>query len=241
MRTSDLSIIIPTLNDGAVLMPLLHTLQILRQTGQEIILSDGGSTDNTCTLARPLVDRVVQGAAGRAQQMNRGACQAQGHWLWFVHADTRLTTKAAQTFVRYLQRARSDWGYCGLGLDSQRLIFQVIAFLMRQRTRLSRIATGDQGIFVRHLLFEQIGGYTAIPLMEDIALCRQLKHRSRPACAPIRLMTSARRWQRQGILRTVLLMWWLRFAYFIGVSPVRLAAWYRPCSSPASVLRTADC
>ncbi|MEM6405856.1 MAG: TIGR04283 family arsenosugar biosynthesis glycosyltransferase [Pseudomonadota bacterium] len=241
MHTIDLSIIIPTLNDGAVLMPLLQTLQTLRQAGQEIILSDGGSMDNTCLLAQPLVDQIVQGPAGRAQQMNRGARQAQGCWLWFVHADTRLTIDATQEFFGHLQHTRSDWGYCRLNFDSPRLVFRVIAQLMQQRTRFSQIATGDQGIFVRRRLFEQIGGYSAIPLMEDIALSRQLKHHSRPEYAPIRLMTSARRWQRQGIVRTILLMWWLRFAYFIGVSPARLAVWYQPCPSPATVSPIADC
>ena len=173
--------------------------------------------------------------------MNRGAQYAQGHWLWFVHADTRLTADTAQAFVRYLQYTRPDWGYCGLHLDDRRWIFRVIAWLMQQRTRLSRIATGDQGIFVQRRLFEQLGGYAAMPLMEDIALSRRLKQYSHSACAPIRLTTSARRWQQQGILRTILLMWWLRFAYFIGISPHRLAAWYRSCPSPAPVLRIVDC
>jgi rSAM/selenodomain-associated transferase 2 len=240
MPTVYLSIIIPTLNEGAVLLPLLQSLQRLRHIGHEIILSDGGSTDHTCVLAQPLVDRIVHGPAGRAQQMNRGAHQAKGCWLWFVHADTRLTQQAVQVFVNYLPQTQADWGYCGLRFTDRRQIFWVIANLMQQRTRLSQIATGDQGIFVRHDLFTKIGGYAAIPLMEDIALSRQLKRHSRPDCAPIQLTTSARRWQQRGVWRTILLMWWLRFAYFLGISPTRLAAWYQPCPSPASDSHTAD-
>ncbi len=241
MPTVYLSIIIPTLNEGAVLLPLLQSLQILRQAGQEIILSDGGSIDQTCALAQPLVDQIVHGPAGRAQQMNRGARQATGCWLWFVHADTRLTQQTVQTFGNYLQQTQVGWGYCDLRFADQRQIFRVIAYLMRQRTRLSQIATGDQGIFVRHDLFVQIGGYATIPLMEDIALSRQLKRHCRPDCAPVQLTTSARRWQQRGVWRTILLMWWLRVAYFIGIPPTRLATWYRPCPSPASDSHTADC
>jgi rSAM/selenodomain-associated transferase 2 len=230
MQKPFISIIIPTFNEGAVLAPLLQALQKARHIGGEIILSDGGSTDQTCVLALPWVDHLITGSSGRAIQMNRAAASAQGDWLWFLHADSHLVT-SVQHFITYLQDSSADWGHCHLRLDADQLIFRLIGYLMHQRSRFSQIATGDQGIFVRRVLFDQLGGYPMIPLMEDIALSKSLKRESRPACGPMHLLTSARRWQQHGILRTILLMWSLRLAYFFGVSPIRLATWYQPCNS----------
>ena len=228
-----LSIILPTLNEGAVLVPLLQALQSVRPCGCEIILSDGGSIDQTCSLAESWVDHLVTGSRGRAVQMNRGAAVAQGDWLWFVHADSCLINDI-QPLIAFLQQTSAQWGHCRLRLDADRPIFRLIEGLMHRRTRLSHIATGDQGIFVRRTIFEQLGGYPAIPLMEDIALSTALKRCSRPVLGPLTILTSARRWQRHGIVRTIVLMWWLRFAFYIGVSPTRLATWYRPCNSSNS-------
>ena len=229
-QTLYLSIIVPTLNDGAVLIPLLQALQSVRQNGCDIIVSDGGSLDQTKVLAEPWIDHWVSGAPGRAIQMNRGAVLAQGEWLWFVHADTRFIDDI-RPFAAYLQQTAAQWGHCPVRLDADQPIFRLIEWLMHRRTRFSQIVTGDQGIFVRRAIFEQMGGYPAIPLMEDIALSSALKRHSRPVMAPLSLLTSARRWQQHGIIRTILLMWWLRLAFYLGVAPARLAIWYQPCNA----------
>ena len=232
-QTLYLSIIIPTLNDGAVLIPLLLRLQSIRHCGCEIIVSDGGSMVQSCALAEPWVDHWVSGTPGRAIQMNRGAALANGVWLWFVHADSRFTADL-RPFLTCLRLSSADWGHCCVQLDADPLIFRWIERLMHHRTRFSQIATGDQGIFVRRKVFEHMGGYPAIPLMEDIALSAGLKRLGRPVCAPLRVLTSARRWQRHGVIRTIILMWWLRLAFYLGVSPARLATWYRPCNASNS-------
>lgn len=227
-----LSIVIPTLDEGAVIGSLLDALQPLRARGVELILADGGSRDATVALARPRVDRLIQCAPGRARQMNRGAAAALGEWLWFLHADTGLSRPAGD-YLRAIQDCRRDWGRFDVRLDAPGRIYRLIGFLMNWRSRLSGMVTGDQGLFVRRDLFQRLGGFAEIPLMEDIELSRRLRRHHRPASPRLALWTSARRWQRHGVLRTVLLMWRLRLAYFLGVPPQRLVHRYRQCSSPA--------
>lgn len=226
-----LSIIVPSLNEGAIILPLLQSLQAIRKQGHEVLLADGGSRDGTLVLAKPLVDRVIQGSAGRAAQMNRAAAQAQGDILWFVHADTAWVMPV-DGIVQAITNSAAQWGFCQVRLDAQPIIYRVIESLMNWRACFSRIATGDQGIFVQRGLFQQIGGYQNIPLMEDVALSKTLRKIAQPACLPQLLTTSARRWQTQGVIRTLLLMWRLRLAYFLGVPPQHLAKHYRLCSSP---------
>ncbi len=226
-----LSIVIPTLDEGEVIATLLTALQPLRSMGGELILVDGGSRDRTCEQAASLVDCLVFSPAGRALQMNRGAQAAKGEWLWFVHADTRLVERPAD-YLAAILASRAGWGRCDIRIDGAQPIFRVIERMMNWRSRLSGIATGDQGLFVRRTLFKQLGGFADIPLMEDIELCRRLRARERPNALSLRLQTSARRWQRQGVWRTLVLMWRLRLAYFLGGDPERLARDYRQCSSP---------
>jgi rSAM/selenodomain-associated transferase 2 len=227
-----LSVVIPALNEGAVIAGLLKDLQPLRELGCELIVVDGGSGDNTRELARPLADRVLVSEPGRALQMNRGAATASGDWLWFVHADSRLLCEAS----RYLQAivdGPSPWGRFDVRLDVRGRVFRLIETMMNLRSRLSGIVTGDQGLFVRRDLFERSRGYAGIPLMEDIELSRRLRLQLRPHCVHgLRLGASARRWQRHGVLRTLLLMWRLRLAYFLGAEPAGLAKVYRQCASP---------
>jgi rSAM/selenodomain-associated transferase 2 len=219
------------LNEGEVIEPLLCALQPLRDQDCEIILSDGGSTDSTRDKARPLCDRIVIVRPGRAAQMNRAAAEASGQWLWFVHADTRFR-HSPDGLLAFFQSMEKDWGFFSIRLDAAGWRFRLIEWMMNRRSRFSRIGTGDQGLFVRRSLFEQLGGFADIPLMEDVELCKRLRRLGRPQVAATRLVTSARRWQRHGVVRTVLLMWRLRLAYFLGVSPERLAQHYRLCSSP---------
>jgi len=226
-----LSVIVPTLNEGAVIESLLRELQPLRQAGCELIVSDAGSADDTCVLAGQLADKVVSGTAGRALQMNRGAEAAAGDWLWFVHADTRFQHPTIE-FLELFRRMSSDWGFFAVRLDADGASYRLIETLMNIRSRFSRVGTGDQGLFVRRELFEQLHGFALIPLMEDVELSKRLRRLSAPRFVARPLLTSARRWQRQGMVHTILLMWRLRLAYFLGVSPQRLAKHYRVCSSP---------
>ncbi len=223
----NISVIIPTLNEEGHIERTLTALQQLRSAGHEIILSDGGSSDRTVAIARPLVDKIVTGASGRAIQMNRGAEQASGDILWFLHADT-MVPPAIDTILDRLTDRRSPWGRFDIRLSGTRPIFRIIESMMNLRSRITGIATGDQGIFMLRYAFDQVGGFAEIPLMEDIAMSARLKGIGPPACLKQRLLTSSRRWEQNGIVKTILLMWWLRLAYFLGASPDYLARRYRP-------------
>ena len=201
-------------------------LQGLRRAGHELILVDGGSDDGTRELARSLVDRLIDSSAGRARQMNAGAQVAHGEILWFLHLDSRLPPGAAQQVID--SAGGGGWGRFDVRLSGRHILFRLIERLMNLRSCISGIATGDQGIFVHRELFFAPDGFPDIPLMEDIVLSRRLRCRRRPVCLRPPLVTSSRRWERHGILRTVLLMWYLRLAYFLGASPDYLARLYNP-------------
>jgi rSAM/selenodomain-associated transferase 2 len=223
---SHIAIILPVLNEEAQITACLTRLQPLRAQNCELIVVDGGSADRTVALAKPLVDQVILGPRGRAAQMNAGARQARGDILWFLHADSLPPPDAATLIRAALAPSNRQWGRFDVRLSGRHPLLRVVETLMNVRSRLTAIATGDQGIFVRRALFERIGGYPPIGLMEDIALSRLLKRHGRPVCLRQRLTTSSRRWERNGILRTILLMWRLRLAYFLGADPNRLARIY---------------
>ncbi len=220
-----LSIIVPCLNEEAVVVECLAALAPLREQGAELILVDGGSEDATPVLARPWVDRLLAGPPGRARQMNAGAREAGGDILLFLHADTRLPGDAGRLVTSALEAGRL-WGRFDVEIEGRPLMLRVVAWLMNVRSRMSGIATGDQAIFVLRDAFRDIGGYPDIPLMEDIALSKRLKSLGRPACLCARVTTSGRRWERHGVWRTILLMWRLRLKYFFGADPRALAARY---------------
>ena len=220
-----LSVVVPTLDEAEALPAALAAA---RQPGvTEIIVVDGGSRDGTLALARALADRVLETARGRARQMNAGAAVARGDVLLFLHADTRLPAGYAQAVARALADPRVVGGRFDVRLDATGVAYRVVGRLISVRSRVTRVATGDQAIFVRRAVFGRLGGYPAVPLMEDVALSRALKRAGRVACLGETVVTSARRWQRHGVARTVLLMWALRAAYYVGVSPARLARVYR--------------
>ncbi len=221
-----LSIIIPVLNEADHLFTCLHALQPLRRQNCELLVVDGGSADASAALATPLADRVLTAPKGRAVQMNAGARAAKGEILWFLHSDSLPPSQAVAAIRQALAGGDRHWGRFDVRLSSSRAPLRVVETLMNQRSRLTGIATGDQGIFVRRQVFEQVGGYPAIPLMEDIALSRTLKRIGRPVCLGQRLLTSSRRWEQQGVCSTILLMWRLRLAYFCGADPARLARIY---------------
>jgi rSAM/selenodomain-associated transferase 2 len=220
-----LSIVMPVLNEAAEIEAALRALAPYRARGVEVVVADGGSSDGTAELARPLADRVLSAPRGRATQMNAGAAAAHGDVFLFLHADTRLPDGADRIVLHTLERSRRVWGRFNAGLDGGRLL-RMIAFAMNWRSRLTGIATGDQAMFATRAAFEATGGFPAIPLMEDVAMSVRLKRVSRPLCLSARVTTSARRWHKHGVLRTVLLMWKLRISYFFGADPLRLARQY---------------
>ena len=221
-----LSIIIPALNEAEQIAATLDSLRPLRRRGVEVIVVDGGSSDATVTTAQNAADRVISAERGRALQMNAGAAAARGEILCFLHADTRLPENADGLIIDGLARARRSWGRFDVWIEGRHPMLKVIATLMNWRSRLSGIATGDQALFITRSLFEAAGRFPEIPLMEDIALSRQLKVYSRPLCIAHRLTTSGRRWEQHGLWRTVLLMWRLRLAYWLGADPRELATRY---------------
>lgn len=221
-----LSIIIPTLNEGKHIQKTLHRLQGFRQRGHEVILVDGGSQDATRAIASNLCDVCVQASKGRAIQMNTGAKLASGEILLFLHADTVLPDDADAAIDKLGKNVSDFWGWFTISFDSQHWMFPIIAFFMAWRSRITGIATGDQSIFVSRKLFQSIGMYPEQALMEDIELSKRLRRRLQPCCLLPKVITSSRRWQKHGIFRTILLMWFLRLAYFCGVDASRLAARY---------------
>ncbi len=218
------SIIIPVLNEAQNISSFLSKLQSLR-TQAEIIIVDGGSQDDTTDLSQPLADKITQSTKGRAKQMNAGAKIASGEILLFLHADTSLPDNSLLLIEKGLSE-KYQWGRFDVELSGNHFMFQVIAFFMNWRSRLTGISTGDQTLFVQKKLFYQIGQFPDIPLMEDIAICKQLKKYSAPLCLKARVITSSRRWQSFGILRTIMLMWWLRLLYFSGCDPKSLSGLY---------------
>lgn len=220
-----LSIVIPVYNEADNIVTSLQRLQACRQQGHEVIVVDGGSQDGTLSLAQGMADQIFSSEPGRAKQMNAGARQATGELLIFLHADTQLPDNAPALMLEALN-SKTHWGRFNVTLSGSHFLFRIIENMMNWRSCLTGIATGDQVIFVKRKIFEQAGAYPSIKLMEDIALSKQLKFFSKPACIKTRVITSSRRWQEKGLLRTMVLMWQLRFLYFIGVSPDKLVLKY---------------
>lgn len=228
-----LSIIIPILNEGEQALACVKGLAPLRGAGHELILVDGGSDQLAAEQLLPWVDRLLISEPGRARQMNQGAQVAQAQVFWFLHADTQVAADAVAAILG-AQSAGPAWGRFDIRLDDNSPLLSLVAHMMNLRSRWSGIATGDQGIFISRELFVQIGGFPDQALMEDIEISKRLKRLRRPVCLRPRLLTSSRRWHQQGIFRTIVLMWGLRLAYWLGVSPQRLAAYYRPCPTTPS-------
>jgi rSAM/selenodomain-associated transferase 2 len=221
-----ISIIVPALDEAAGIERTLAALQPLRSRGAEVIVVDGGSRDATRELARPLADRVLEAPRGRAAQMNAGAAAASGAILLFLHADTSLPEGALDAIEVAVAHPKRAWGRFDVRIEGRGAILAVVAAMMNARSRLTGIATGDQAMFMRRAAFEAAGGFPAIPLMEDVALSKRLKRISRPACIGLRATTSGRRWERDGALATIALMWRLRLAYALGADPRQLARRY---------------
>lgn len=226
-----LSIIMPVLDEGDAIAGALDALAELRGLGVEVIVVDGGSQDATVQRARLRADHVLSASRGRAAQMNAGAAKAAGDVLLFLHADTRLPREAERLVLDGLARSGQgsghDWGRFDVTIAGRHPMLRLVAFMMNLRSRITGIATGDQAVFVKRDAFHAAGGFPDIPLMEDVALSKRLKRTSRPLCLRERATTSGRRWETHGVFRTILLMWRLRLAYFLGADPATLARRYR--------------
>jgi rSAM/selenodomain-associated transferase 2 len=218
------SIIIPTLNEEKTIEPYLLALQPLRNQS-EIIMVDAGNATSSYPHAH-LVDKIINSAKGRARQMNIGASHASGELLIFLHADTYLPDHALQLIEQHIGNDR-QWGRFDIQLSGDHFMLQVIAWMMNRRSRLTGIATGDQVIFVTQVAFAAVGYYPEIELMEDIALSKALKKISPPICINAKAVSSGRRWEKNGIYRTIVLMWSLRLRYFLGTDPKILAQLYK--------------
>ena len=220
-----LSIILPVLNEADRLPKTLQSLSVLRQSGAETIVVDGGSCDATVLLATDSVDCVLSVAKGRAFQMNSGARVARGDFLLFLHADTVMPNDAQVELLEAVHN-QSMWGRFDVRLTGRNAMFRIVEFCMNLRSRLTGIATGDQAIFVDRNVFAQVGGYPEVPLMEDVVLSTKLRRLRMPLCIKTKVIADSRRWESNGILRTIILMWILRFLFFVGIDANRLARFY---------------
>lgn len=225
-QIASLSIIIPTLNEAHIIDETLGRLQGLRDAGAELIVVDGGSEDDTRKRAAPLASRVIESQPGRSRQMNAGTDVARGNLLVFLHADTRLP-EGADTLIQRALSGESCWGRFDIRLEGRHPMLPVIAFAMNLRSRLTGVATGDQAMFTTRDAFEAIGGFPVQPLMEDIEISRRLKRLTPPACLRAKVTSSGRRWEHNGVWRTIRLMWWLRLRYWRGETPETLVKAYR--------------
>lgn len=225
--TLPLSIVVPVLNEALHIQSCLQPLQSWRHQGLlEVIIVDGGSEDGTMGMVQPLCDLSFTAGKGRARQMNAGAQRAQGQFLLFLHADTRMPENAVTHLLKQLETQALTWGRFDVNFGRSHPAYRLIAFMMNLRSRLTGIATGDQGIFVKTDVFLRNGGYADIPLMEDVELCRRLRRLSRPLCLSQALHPSVRKWEEHGILPTIVLMWRLRLRYALGGAPEKLHRLY---------------
>ena len=225
-RNMKTAIIVPVLNESAVLSQKLGELDLLRAMGAQVLLVDGGSTDDTVAMARDAGFDVLSSGRGRARQMNAGAHASMGEILVFLHVDTRLPTYAL-TSIENLLSEKIGWGRFDVRIVGVSPWLKVVGWMMNIRSRITGIATGDQVLFMTRTLFVEVGGFPEQPLMEDIEMCKRLKRESSPICMREQVETSGRRWDKNGVWRTILLMWRLRFAYWRGVPSSDLARLYR--------------
>ena len=219
-----ISVILPVLNEEMTIGASLQALLSLMP--DEVIVVDGGSTDRSREICEQSGVEVLTSEPGRARQMNCGAKKARGDVLLFLHADTTLPASGLQDVRAAMRDQDCPGGRFDVEIDGAHWMLKVIARLINYRSRISKVATGDQALFVRRAVFETMGGFQDIPLMEDVAFCRALKRIGPIACLQARVITSGRRWESHGVWRTVIKMWTLKICYLAGVSPRRLKQFY---------------
>jgi rSAM/selenodomain-associated transferase 2 len=223
-----LSIIIPVLNEAATIARHLTALDTIAPTvSKEVIVVDGGSEDNTVVLAQTLADKVLTSEKGRAKQMNLGAKNASGKTLLFLHSDTFLPVDDVSIDILFPFISKPErWGFYPLRLSGEHTLLRVIERMINIRSRLTSVATGDQCLFVNKDFFNTCGQFRHIPLMEDVELSKRLRAYAPPCIPNVKVTTDSRRWENNGVLKTIVLMWYLRALYFFGVSPAILVKRY---------------
>lgn len=219
-----ISVIIPTLNEASCLAETLRRLR--EQRPLEILVVDGGSSDETSTIAAAGADRLLMGTRGRAAQMNHGASHAGGDVLLFLHADCTLEAGALAAAERGLRQPGVVAGCFRMNVTSPGLLYRLIDGCATARVYFTGLVYGDQGFFVERSRFLRIGGFPPLRLMEDVFISKRLRRQGRIIVAPKRIFVSPRRWQRQGVLRQTLRNWTLTALAAAGVHPDRLAAFY---------------
>ncbi|WP_269764225.1 TIGR04283 family arsenosugar biosynthesis glycosyltransferase [Ghiorsea bivora] len=218
---------IPVYNEEETLPHALREIQKLNlEATDQLIFIDGGSNDHTKQLIQDAGFHCLVSQAGRAKQMNMGAQNTKSDIILFLHIDTSISSSNISNIKKTYNQGYLS-GRFNIRLSSSGLSYQIISFFMNARSCLSKISTGDQAMFVRRDVFETVGGFPDLPLMEDIALSKKLRPLGHIACLKDTLVTSSRRWEKYGVINTVLLMWKLRFLYWIGISPEKLAKMYR--------------
>jgi rSAM/selenodomain-associated transferase 2 len=219
------TIIIPVFNEADIIPDMFN--QLLPCIGRlwKVVVVDGGSSDQTLKTLQQYPITVLSSESGRAIQMNSGAQAAEGDLLVFLHADTRLPDNFSNIMSEFL-RSNREWGRFNVALDSGHILLKTVGWCINLRSRLTGISTGDQCLFMKQYFFKTLNGFAEQPLMEDIDFCWRAKKQGKPYCVRDTVTTSARRWLRNGIMKTILQMWCIRFAYFMGVSPETLYAWY---------------
>jgi rSAM/selenodomain-associated transferase 2 len=228
-----LAIIIPALDEAELISAAIARLADLRARGARVIVVDGGSRDDTVRRAA-VADRVLAAPRGRSLQMNAGARSPEAMGsdvLLFLHADTQLPPQADRIIFHALSNSDRVWGRFDVSIAADQprnqSALNLVAWFMNWRSRLTGIATGDQALFIERSSFVALDGFPSIPLMEDIEFCRRARRLSQPIALPERVSTSGRRWEKNGVFRTIILMWRLRAAYFFGADPAQLLERYR--------------
>lgn len=215
-----IAIVVPVLNEAEFLHAVLSQLKGI--AANEVIFVDGGSTDGTDDLLRASGVQWVSSLAGRAAQMNCGASKTKSDILLFVHVDTAINSSHIEAIRHAMRDEKIAGGRFDVHLSGTHPMFRVIEYMMNLRSRLTKISTGDQAIFVRRKVFERLGGFPDQPLLEDVEFSRKIKCAGRLASLRQCVETSSRRWEQHGVLRTIVLMWWLRLRYWMGADPARL-------------------
>lgn len=225
MAQSIVSIIIPVLNEAAIIQPTLEELRF--NCDAEIIVVDGGSEDNTAEIARTTGVKTIVVSGGKSAQMNAGAKIARGEILLFLHIDTHLPANFAELIVQTLDRAGVIAGAFELAIEGKERSLRWVEMLVKLRSHLLSLPYGDQAIFVAKQTFVDIGGFAELPIMEDFELIQRLKRQGKIAIAPGAVVTSGRRWQKLGVWQTTIINQLIIAGYYLGISPTKLSKFYR--------------
>jgi rSAM/selenodomain-associated transferase 2 len=222
-----ISIVIPTYNESGTIKNTITKLSEIVSADDEVIVVDGLSDDNTREIVSNFPDvKLLTSKRGRSTQMNLGAEMAKNEYILFLHADTLISATGLTLMKSQIISNGIGWGWFPIKLNSPKLIFRVLEIGANTRTRLTGVPLGDHGIFIRKELFNEVGGFPEMPIMEDIEFIRKIKAVSKGVEIKSPVSTSVRRFEKSGIIKTFVTMWVLRILYYLGISPKTLASYY---------------